>query len=144
MWTYTHSETYESIEPEAIWSLWSDVNHWNRWDSDIEYTQLQGSFIAGSRLTLKPKGGPAVKVMLSEVNEGKSFTDYTRFPGAKMYFSHALEGLEEGVCLTNTIRVTGIFTHLWVALVAKKMAKTMPAQMDSLIKLAREQSAYAC
>jgi len=38
---------------------------------------------------LKPKGAPAVKIKLTEINEMQNFTDCTKFFGAKMYDTHS-------------------------------------------------------
>ena len=55
------------------------------------------TFIVGNHFTLKPKGVPAVKITLVEIDEGKKFTDCTRFFGAKMYDTHAMEETADGL-----------------------------------------------
>jgi len=67
MWKKSHTKTFKGLKKEKIWKLWSNVDHWHLWDSDIESARLAGSFKKGSFFTLKPKGFRAVQIQLSEV-----------------------------------------------------------------------------
>ncbi len=73
---------------------------------------------------LKPKGVCAVKIMLTEINEMQSFTDCTKFFGAKMYDTNSMEVKDGGVLLSNKLVVTGPLRWLWIKLVAKHVAQT--------------------
>ena len=64
-----------TASPAAIWKLWADVSNWNSWDHGLEYSKIDGPFQKGTRGTLKPKGGPIVQTVLTEVTPLKSFTD---------------------------------------------------------------------
>jgi hypothetical protein len=86
---------------------------------------------------LKPKGAPAVKIVLTAIEEGKSFTDCTNFWGAKMIDTHAMEETTEGLMLSNTLVVSGPLKWLWIKLVAQNVADTVPQEMEELVKLAR-------
>ncbi len=136
MWIKSYSKIYSGVKKEDIWRLWSDVNNWPRWDSELEYCELKGEFVAGNQFILKPMGGPKVNIILSEVVKNKCFTDYAKFPGAVMYDAHELEDTAEGLCIRNTISVKGILSFLWVHLVAKKVAHSVPKHMDALVNLA--------
>jgi hypothetical protein len=137
MWTKTHSKIYQDINKEDIWRIWTDVNNWPTWHGDLEYCKMDGAFTIGNHFMLKPKGVPAVKITLVEIDEGKKFTDYTQFFGAKMYDTHAIEETPTGLRLTNTLVVTGFLRFLWIKLVAQNVADTVPQEMDALVKLAR-------
>jgi len=54
-----------------------------------------------------------------------------------MYDIHELEDTPEGLRIINTISVTGLLSFLWVKLVAKKVAASIPKQMDALVNLAK-------
>jgi len=100
---------------------------------------MDGSFTVGNYFKLKPERAPAVKIELIEIEEGRKFTDCTRFFGAKMYDTHALEETADGLRLTNTLVVTGLLKFLWIKLVAQNVADTVPQEMDALVSLARRQ-----
>jgi len=137
MWTKTHSKVYQGINKEAIWRIWTDVNNWVAWHEDLDNCKMDGAFVVGNHFMLKPKGAPAVKIELVEIEEGRQFTDCTKFLGAKMYDTHALEETADGLCLTNTLVVTGWLKYLWIKLVAQHVADSVPQEMDALVKLAR-------
>lgn len=137
MWTRTYRKTFVNVDEKAIWKLWTDVDHWPTWHEDLEYCKMSGPFKVGSHFMLKPKGVPAVKIEIVEIDNGKKFTDCTHFFGAKMYDTHELEVTNEGLCLTNKLVVKGWLKWLWIMLVAKNVAKTVPDEMEALVKLAR-------
>ena len=137
MWTRTYSKTFQGISPKDIWRILTDVNNWPTWHSDLDYCKFDGDFVVGNHFMLKPKGVKPVKIILTEIVDGRCFTDCTSFFGAKMYDTHAMEETKEGLKLTNTLVVTGPLKWLWIKLVAQNVAATVPEEMENLIKLAR-------
>lgn len=135
MWTRTYGKVVTGVTKEEVWRVWTDVNNWPLWHGDLEYCKMDGLFEVGNYFMLKPKGVGAVKIVLADVQEGKEFTDCTKFFGAKMYDTHSIEETVDGLKLTNTIVVTGILKWLWVKLVAQNVANTVPDEMESLVKL---------
>lgn len=138
MWTRSHTKVYKGISKTDIWRIWTDVNNWPSWHGDLDYCKMNGPFTVGNHFTLKPKGASAVKIQLVEIEEGKRFTDCTKFFGAKMYDTHAMVETEEGIQLSNKLVVTGPLKWLWIKLVAKNVADTVPDEMDALVELARK------
>lgn len=39
---------------EQVWKLWTDVNNWNTWDSEVAYSELNGNFEIGTFGILQP------------------------------------------------------------------------------------------
>jgi hypothetical protein len=141
MWSRSFSKVYSGIKREDIWQLWTDINNWPKWHTDLESCKMEGGFTVGNHFLLKPKGTRAVKIVLTEIEEGKKFTDCTAFFGARMYDTHALEETSEGLRLTNTLVVTGPLKGLWIRLVAQNVANTVPNEMEALVNLARDRHA---
>ena len=137
MWIRTYSKTFKNVEKEEVWRIWTDVNNWSKWHSDLDYCQMDDSFEVGKHFILKPKGVRPVKIILTEIDDGHRFTDCTNFFGAKMYDTHALEETPEGLKLTNILVVKGPLKYLWIKLVAQGVADSVPDEMEALIKLAR-------
>jgi hypothetical protein len=133
----TYSKTFQGVKREDIWRIWTDINNWPTWHGDLDYCKLEGHFEVGNHFILKPKGVKPVKIVLTKINEGYSFTDCTSFFGAKMYDTHAMEETPEGLKITNTLVVTGRLKWLWIKLVARNVADTVPDEMERLVKLAR-------
>lgn len=137
MWTKTYSKIFQGISSEDIWRIWTDVNNWPTWHGYLDYCKLEGDFKVGNHFILKPKDVNAVKILLTEINEGHNFTDCTSFFGAKMYDTHTIENTKDGLKLTNKLVVTGPLKWLWIKLVAQNIADTAPEKMESLVQLAR-------
>ena len=136
MWVRSYSKTYQGVKKEDVWRLWSDVNNWPKWDTELKYCKMDAPFTKGSHFILKPNKGPKVKITLSEVISNKKFTDYTKFPGAIMYDAHEIEETSNGLRITSTITVKGFLSFIWTNLVAKNVAASVPKQMDALVELA--------
>lgn len=136
MWTKSHSITTKDSTAEQLWKLFSNVNQWHIWDTGIEYAKMDGTFEKGSRFILKPKGGPKVKIELMEATPNRSFTDFTKFPLAKMYGTHLFEETSEGLKMTTTMKVEGLLSFLWVKLVAQGIVDALPVEMEAQIKYA--------
>ncbi len=138
MWVKTYSKTFKGVQRQDVWRIWTDINNWPTWHGDLDYCKLDGKFEAGNHFFLKPKGVKAVKIMLTEIHEGYSFTDCTSFLGAKMYDTHAMEETSKGLKITNTLVVTGPLKWVWVKLVAQNVADTVHDETEKLMKLARQ------
>ena len=138
MWIKTYSQFYQDVLPDTVWQLWTDVNNWPTWHDDLEYCTLHGDFSVGNFFILKPKGAPPVKVTLTDIHEKHHFTDCTHFFGAKMLDTHTMEIKNGGVQLSNKLLVTGPLKWLWICLVARNVANTVPNEMDALVAMAKQ------
>lgn len=141
MWQMTHTREFAGLRKEQVWMLWADVDNWHRWDEDIEYARLLDPFEAGARFELKPKHGPKVSLKVVRAEPLRGFTDLVEFPLARMYSSHDMQDTATGLKLISSVRVEGALAWLWRKLVAEKVAAGMPAQMDSLARLAAGRAA---
>jgi len=66
-----------SAKKNTIWRLWSDVENWKRFDTLLGYSYLadNAKFKTGAIGYLNAKGAPKTKFILTEVNDGISFTE---------------------------------------------------------------------
>ncbi len=140
MWTQTHQQFYPNLRAEPIWRRWADINRWPQWHEGLESCQIHGPFETGHYFMLKPKGRSAVKIKLVDVQKGRSFTDCTQFFGAKMFDIHTMEEKNGGLLISNKVIVTGPLQWLWIKLVAKKVANSIPCKMDALAALATKEN----
>ncbi len=138
MWIREFSRTYQNVKKEDVWRIWTDLNNWAKWHDDLDYCKIEGAFEVGNHFYLKPKGMKPVKIILTEIVQGKSFTDCTNFFGAKMYDTHSLEETANGLILSNKLVVTGPLKWLWIKLVAQEVADTVENETEALVKLARK------
>jgi hypothetical protein len=136
MWTKSHSIVTKEVTKEQMWKLFSDVNNWHSWDKGIEIAKLEGKFEKGNHFMFQPKGGPKLKIAIIEAVENQKFTDFTKFPLAKMYGEHTFEDTSNGLKITTTMKVEGILRFLWVKIVAQKIVDGLPNDMQDQIKAA--------
>jgi len=136
MWQATHTAVVRGLDKRAVWNAWRDVNRWAEWDGDIEGATLDGAFEAGARFTLRPKGGPRVRIELVRADPLVGYTDLARFPLARMYGVHDMRDTPRGLELSITIRVEGPLAWLWRRLVAQRVADEAPRQIASLAAFA--------
>jgi hypothetical protein len=116
--------------------VWTDVNQWHTWQSDIEHARLDGAFAAGHTFVLKPKGGPKVNIEIITAEPGSRFTDLTRFPGARMYGNHEFIVRGDELEIRTTMSIDGPLAWLWRKIVAEGVAKGMAAQTERLVEKA--------
>jgi len=134
MWTKSYSKTVEGLNAIEVWTVWTDVNQWHTWQDDIEFAKLNGEFSKGGLIQFKPKGGPNIKLELTEVKPYSVFVDLTRFPLAKMFDLHEIIDHGEKLEIKSTIRIEGPLSFLWRKLVAENVAKGLEEQTDRLIE----------
>lgn len=135
MWTQTHSSTYKNIKKEDVWRIWLDVTSWPIWDKELAYCKMDAPFEKGNQIILKPISGPKVRILLEEVIPNKKFIASCKFVGATMQHIHELQETPDGLCITNTLWISGPLSFIWVNLVGKKIIRSIPANNDALIKL---------
>lgn len=136
MWSKSYSMVTREVTREQVWKLVSNVNQWHTWDDTVEYAKMDEPFEKGNYFTLKPKGGPKVRIQLIETIENRRFTDLTLFPLAKMYGDHTYEDTPEGVKITITMKVEGLLGFLWRKIVAEGIADGLPSDIEKQVKAA--------
>ncbi|HEX8051388.1 MAG TPA: SRPBCC family protein [Thermoleophilaceae bacterium] len=139
-WTTEHTE-YTSASPQRIWELWSDVSTWPLWDEGLERVTLDGPFAAGTKGRLKPAGGPAVGLELTDVRPGAGFSDVTRLPLARMRFEHSAVRDGERTRVTHRVTITGPGTPLFSRLIGRGIANDLPQTIGTLARMAAERDA---
>lgn len=136
MWTRSHSIVTTEATKEQMWKLFADVNNWHTWDKGIEFAKMEGKFEKGNHFLLKQKGGPKLTIKLIEAIENVRFIDCTKFPLSKMYGEHQFEETPQGLKITTTMKVEGLFALLWIKLVAKGIVEGLPDEMQAQVKTA--------
>ena len=130
-WTFEHTE-YTAASPESIWAQWSDVTSWPVWDRGVEHVSMEGPFIAGTRGTLKPTGGPRARFELTDVRPAEGFVDVTSLPLARMRFEHSAVREPGRTRVTHRVTISGPATPLFSRVIGRGIAKGLPETVKTL------------
>lgn len=106
LYEYEHSET-SAAPAAAIWPLWAETGRWPEWDAGVRSVVLDGPFAVGSSGTMTMDGMPPIPFTLTEVTEGRSFTDETALPDAHLRFEHELTDIDGGTRITYRVTIDG-------------------------------------
>lgn len=139
MWKYEYSTLVKGIGADALWEARSEVKNWSKWDSDIEWTRMEGEPVVGSSFLLKPKGGFVCKALITESESPSVFGDVTFLPGAKMKFLHYFAQTPDGVRITVELSIWGILGFLWKKIIGEEQAKGMEKEILRFVELVREE-----
>ncbi|WP_290049643.1 SRPBCC family protein [Amycolatopsis solani] len=133
LYEYEHSET-STAPAAAIWPLWADTTRWPEWDAGVRSVVVDGPFTAGTSGTMTMDGMPPIPFTLTEVTEGRSFTDETRLPDSFLRFEHVLTDVEGGTRITYRVTVDGPEGF------GPQVTEDTPDAMQALAKLAEASS----
>jgi len=95
MWTVEHGAE-STIEPDAVWRAWADVERWPEWNGDIAEIRLQGEFAGGSTITMTPFGQEPVELRITELVAGERFVDEADLGGTIVRTDHRIERIAGG------------------------------------------------
>jgi hypothetical protein len=136
MWQHTCKHTTDA-SPEQLWATITDIEGWSSWDPEIEFTRLNGPLALGSSFTLKPKGGPKVKLTVEEFSQPVRFADPSHLPLGKMRTVHEFHQSPIGTQITVIIQIYGVIGFLWRKLVGEKQAAGLPEQTAHFVAKAK-------
>ncbi|OYQ37479.1 hypothetical protein CHU93_00510 [Sandarakinorhabdus cyanobacteriorum] len=124
--------------PYRVFSLYSDIGAWRRWDSEVSDVALPDGLKPGSKGWLKPRAGPKAKIKVTSVEHGVSFLVESRLLLCRMLFDHRLMAIASGTRATHTVRFEGFLAPLFRVLIGRAVDATLP---DTLAGLKRHAEA---
>jgi hypothetical protein len=130
-------ETTTDVPAEKLFRAISDINNWNKWDDGLESTKLTGIAKQGAAFTLRPKGGPNVKLTIDEIRPHR-LVDTAHLFFAKMRTSHEYVQNKDRTMICFQIEVWGLRGLFWRKVVAENQIKEAAAQTQALISYARD------
>ncbi len=123
---------------EQIWKLWVNVENWRNWDSQVEFSKLNGKFEKGTYGVLKPIKSPKSKFELVSVENLSEFTTRSYLPLTKMDFIHELNEKEGQLYITHGVKITGVLTFLFSRIIGEKIIRELPNVIETLSKMAEK------
>jgi len=138
MWI-REASAWTSATPEQVWLRWADVSHWSAWDASLRSSALHGPFVVGTRGELQPTSGPRASFILTEVVPQRAFSNRMRLPLTTIDFVHTLEPDAAGrTKITHRIVIDGLLSALFVRLIGRGAAETLPGTVAALAHQSEE------
>jgi hypothetical protein len=125
----------ENLAIKTIWKQLLDVNHWSRWQNDLEYVRLYDLFKVGSKIYLKRKDYPTIEMLLINIEHGKQFETKFSLSGAKVFESYELVEHQDGITIKITARIQGYLSRLWRVILVKKIVLGYENRFATLIDI---------
>jgi uncharacterized protein YndB with AHSA1/START domain len=95
MWTGEESVEI-AASPATIWTLFSDVQGWKKWNAGIEEIELHADFATGATFAMQPPGEEGFTSTLIDVRPNECFTDETVIDGTRVVVHHQIVVLSSG------------------------------------------------
>ncbi len=121
---------------EEIWNIWIDVKNWNKWDDEIQYSELNSEFKKGGLGIIKPKKASKLIFTIISVNKLENFTIQTSLPLSKINFTHEIIEENDERFIVHGVEITGILSCIFSRLIGKKLIKELPTAMKKLSEMA--------
>ena len=122
---------------ETVWAWYEDTASAPSWDPLIGEIRCDGPLAVGVTGRNKPRRGPWAPFIYTEVTPGRSYTEVTKLPGARMAFWHTLQPRADVTVMTHGVTCTGPLSGVYGLLVRRSFDAGMVQALDSLAALAQ-------
>jgi uncharacterized protein YndB with AHSA1/START domain len=125
--------------PSAVWALWADAAQWPRWNPGIARARMDGPLRLHGTARVRFRGSLApLTFRVVEVDEGRSFTDEARLPGARLGHVHRVEPRGDRAHVTHRLYLAGPLAAPWARLLGARMREGAAGFVALEDALARE------
>ncbi|MFN7399487.1 MAG: SRPBCC family protein [Sandaracinobacter sp.] len=121
-----------SAPVDAVFRCYADVQSWPDWDSEVTVVDLPQGLVPGATGWLKPRQGPKARLVVTEVEQDRSFTIQSRLPLCEMRFGHDLVGDGGVTTVRHWVSFVGPLAPLFRHLIGRSIAATLPATLAGL------------
>jgi uncharacterized protein YndB with AHSA1/START domain len=112
-----------AASPEAVWTALVDVEHWPTWASQFERLEHleAGPLGLGSCVRVKPKGMGAAVWLVTEYENGRSFTwEASLAPGLRVTGGHVVEAVGDAANAQFWLEAGGVLGKLLGPILRRK------------------------
>ncbi|MCH9613379.1 MAG: hypothetical protein SP1CHLAM54_03780 [Chlamydiia bacterium] len=134
MFKFTHTVETKA-PPEQIWRIWEDVENWKRWDKDIEYSEIDGPFQAGTKGTTKFFETPSFKTLLTEVKPHQLFIQEAYLSFAKVVSNHSMNHSNGVTEVTFRVEIQESSSSFHSQMIGRFIKKKLPLEMEEMLKI---------
>lgn len=125
-----------SASQEKIWAIWTDVEHWSKWDTELSDSRLENAFVLGAVGKLTPKAGRVSSFRISQLSTGKSYTFTLKLPLCKLNVYRHLHSQSDGTYFTHEVSFQGLLAFLFGLLLGRRFRIVLPSVMENIKRIA--------
>lgn len=108
-----------SASAGAVWAVWTNPADWT--GDIIRAAKIDGDFVVGSRITLKPKGLPTTRLTITQIDPQHRWAADSKLPGVTIEFEHIVESGDSGTRLVERGILTGSFAGVAAHLIGHRL-----------------------
>jgi hypothetical protein len=137
MWSYEFA-TDTDLDRTACWTALAAVHTGQAATAGGDVFELHGPFEVGTELSVTPAGQQTFRSVITELDEGKTYQDLTRYNGLTLAFRYTLADLPGGGSrLSHRLVIDGDDAGAVGPELGPQITADFPADLDELIALAR-------
>ena len=126
-----------AASPQTVWTLWSDPNNWNTWNSGIREAKVDGPIANGTRGEMTTNRGSVHEVTFHSVVNGRGFSmSMAGPPLTTITFSCNIDPDGSGSKIAQDVAFAGPLGFLFGAMMGAEMAKHFVPVLDDLARTA--------
>jgi hypothetical protein len=125
-----------SASPAQIWAIWTDVEHWSEWDTELADSHLESDFVLGAVGKLTPKVGRVSPFRISQLSTGNSYTFTLKLPLCRLNVHRHLHNHLDGTYFTHEVWFQGILAFLFGLLLGRRFRLLLPSIMENVKRIA--------
>jgi len=122
--------------PMQIWEVWQDVENWKKFDQEIEISQIDGPFQAGTTGSTKFVGTPPFKTLLTQVEPLKLVVQEAYLFFAKVVSYQSMSQAAGKTRVTFQVEIRGPLAFFYAWMIGRFIKKKIPAEMEEMVKRA--------
>ena len=127
------------LQKELIWSIWTDVKNWKKWNPCIEYSNLNGNFADGTYGSFKLVDGTNTSFehfLLTKCIPNKSFIGRINLFMCNMDLGHEMTESENKLTVRHYVRIYGILAFYYKKRIGIIMSRNLNISLKKLIEQA--------
>jgi len=133
MW-FSHSmET--TAPPGRVWEVWTDVERWPEWDTELREASLNGTadgFDVGTEGHLEPRVGPTARFVVTDVDPVRSYTYEVALPLGTLLVRRSLHSHDGGTTFVHEVWFEGLLRGLYSRTLGRRYRRALPEAMTAV------------
>jgi hypothetical protein len=123
--------------PGVIWQLWTNVDRWAEWDTELRSASLIGEFRLGAVGQLIPRRGVASSFEITQFQIGQSYTLTIALPLCQLQIQRYLSTTPDGLnYFTHEAGFRGLLAWVFALLLGRRFRQVLPQVMENLKHIA--------